>query len=245
MSIQFSDTTNKSGLIQIIERNCKFVDGWISGNTTRLKEFTSEINLALDYIWSCIFRAGGTWQFDDSNHTDYPIITTNLVSGQRDYSFTSDENGNIILDIYKVIVAQPDGKFLVIKPVDVQSEDESGFYDGNNTTGIPTKYDKTANGIFLDAIPNYTITDGIKIYINREGSYFSSSDTTKKAGFAGIYHELLSLIPSFKHAPKTELDRIEGRMIKMEQDLKEAYGKRERDIRRAFTTRQSGRDSTR
>lgn len=245
MSIQFNDTTNKSGLIQLIERNCKYVDGWISGNAVRLKEFTSEINLALDYVWSCIFKAGGTWQFDDSNHTDYPIITTNLVSGQRDYSFTTDENGNIILDIYKVLVAQPDGTFLTINPVDVQSEDVSGFYDGRNITGTPTKYDKTANGIFLDAIPNYTIADGIKIYINREGSYFATTDTTKKAGFSGLYHELLALIPSYKYAPDSQLNRIEGRMVKMEQDMKDSYGKRERDIRRGMSTRQNGRDSTR
>jgi hypothetical protein len=245
MSIQFSDTTNKSGLIQIIERLCKFPDGWISGNTNRLKEYTSELNLALDYVWSIIFRAGGTWQFDDSNHTDYPIIKTDLISGQRDYSFTSDENGNIILDIYKVLIAQPDGTFLVIKPVDVQSEDESGFYNGLDTTGTPNKYDKTANGIFLDAIPNYTISGGVKIYINREGSYFSTSDTTKKAGFTGIYHEILALITAYKHAPDSELSRIERRMIKMEEDLTKSYGQREKDVRRGMKTKQSGANSTR
>ena len=245
MSLQFSDTTNKSGIIQVIERYCKFVDGWISGNASRLKEFTSEVNIALDYVWTCIFKVGGTWQFDDSNHTDYPIITTNLVSGQRDYAFTTDENSNLILDIYRVVVAQPDGTLKEITPVDAQSGDYSGFYDGLNIGGTPSKYDKTANGIFLDAIPNYTIANGIKVYINREGSYFLTSDTTKKAGFAGIFHELLALIPAFKYAPEVELKRIEGRMVKMESDLKDYYGKREKDIRRGMSTRQTGADSNR
>lgn len=31
--------------------------------------------------------ADGTWAFDDSNHEDLPIITTDLKTGQRDYSF--------------------------------------------------------------------------------------------------------------------------------------------------------------
>lgn len=238
MSIQFSDTTNKSGIIQIIERLCKFTDGWISGNTTRLKEYTSEINLALDEIWATIFSAGGTWQFDDSNHTDYPIITTNLVSGQRDYAFVTDENGNIILDIYKVLVANPDGTYKEIKPVDVQSNDTdtvAGFYNGLGTSGTPDKYDKTANGIFLDAIPNYSITNGIKIYINREGSYFATSDTIKKAGFSGLFHELIPLKVAYKFAPDSELKRIADRMVLKEDAMKKAYGRRERDIKRRFT----------
>jgi len=238
MSIKFSDTTNKSGIIQILERLCKFVDGWISGNATRLKEYTSEINLALDEIWATIFSCGGTWQFDDSNHTDYPIITTNLVSGQRDYAFVTDEQGNIILDIYKVIVAQPDGTFKEIKPVDAQSEDVSGFYNGLSTSGTPDKYDKTANGIFLDAIPNYSITNGLKVYINREGSYFSTSDTTKKAGFAGTYHELIPLKVAYKFAPESELKRITERMVLKEKELKKYYGRRERDIRPRLVPRQ-------
>lgn len=239
MSLAFSDTTNKDGILQHIEDYCDFDDGYITGNTTRLKKWTGRVNLALDYIWGVIFSVGGMWQFDDSNHTDYPIITTDLTSGQRDYAFTSDENGNIILDIYKVLIAQPDGTFVEIKPTDVQSSDEPSFYDGNNTTGTPTKYDKTGNGIFLNFIPNYTISGGIKIYINREGSYFSTSDTTKKAGFAGIYHELLALIPSYKfgslHLADRVVNRIEGLIIKLENGLKDYYGKREKDVARRMT----------
>ncbi len=237
MSIQFNDTINKSGLIQVIERLCKFVDGWISGNAIRLKEYTSEINLALDDIWSRIFRVGGTWQWDDSAHPKYTIITTNLVSGQRDYSFVTDEQGNIILDIYKVLVAQPDGTFKEIKPVDVQSEDVQGFYNGVEQTGTPDKYDKTGNAIFLDAIPNYTITGGLKVYINREGSYFSSSDTTKKAGFAGIFHELIALKVGYKFAPDSQLNRISERMVRMEQDLEKYYARREKDVRKRLIPR--------
>ena len=49
-------------------------------------DLTADVNLGLDKIWAIIFTSNGTWQWDDTNHTsDYPIITTDLVSGQRDY----------------------------------------------------------------------------------------------------------------------------------------------------------------
>lgn len=199
-----------------------------------LADKTADVNLALDFVLATIFKAGGTWQFDDSNHTDYPIITTNLVSGQRDYAFVTDEQGNLILDVYKVLMAKPDGTYVDITPVDVQSESgNEGFYDGNNTQGTPTKYDKTANAIFLDVIPNYNYTDGLKVYINREGSYFTTSDTTKKAGFAGLFHEYLAIRPAYYYASRNSLPSTKNlydRMITMEKSIESYYGKRERDL---------------
>lgn len=236
MSLVFSDTSNKKGIIQKIERLIKLGDGAISGDTTLLKEFTSDINLALDAVFGIIFSVGGTWQFDDSNHTDYPIIKTDLVSGQRDYGFTVDENINLVLDIYRVLVKDSNGIYQELEPVDAQSsEDVAGFYDGQELTGTPTKYDKTANGIFLDKIPSYNSDDGLKIYINREASYFATSDTTKKPGFAGLFHEYLALRPAYEYAFINSLsntNKIQEEMLRFEASIKDYYGKRERDIRR-------------
>lgn len=226
---------NKTQIDALIDRNCKSTTISYS-----VADKTADENLALDYVWGLIFKADGTWQFDDSNHSDYPIITTNLVAGQRDYSFISDEHGNLILDIYKVLVAQPDGTYKEINPVDAQSQDVPGFYNGLDTEGTPTQYDKTANGIFLDAISDYTIEDGLKIYINREGSYFTTSDTTKKPGFAGIFHEFIALRPSYQYACRNNLpsvNKLEAQMIKMEDDIKKYYGKRENDVIKRITPR--------
>lgn len=256
MSIVFSSTTSKNGILQVIERRLGFDDGFITGNTTRLAQWTSEVNLAMDMAFAIIFQASGTWQFDDSNHTNYPIITTNLVSAQRDYSFTSDQNSNLILDIYKVFVADSSGVFSEIFPVDVQSGADGGgesgntsgriigasglssFTDGRNTTGTPYRYDKTANGIFLDPIPNYNSTNGLKVYINREGSYFSTSDTTKKAGFGGLFHEYLVYRPCANYALDKSLavyKGFEAKALRFEQDMGAYYGLREKDVRRRLT----------
>ena len=238
MSIPFSNTTTKSGLIQKIEQYCGFNDGDISGNTTRLAQFTGEINLALDNVFHIIFQTGGTWQFDDSNHTDYPIISTNLVSGQRDYSFTTDGGGNLILDVYKVFVADSNGLFSEIEPVDVQSGGPSNYTDGLNTGGIPNTYDKTGNAVFLDPIPNYNYSAGLKIYINREGSYFTTSDTTKKAGFAGLYHDYLALRPSYFYCLRNKIfdlaERYKREMQEKEIAIADYYKARERDVQKTL-----------
>lgn len=228
MSLTFTQIT------ALIDRNCK-------SNTTSysLADKTADINLALDSVWARIFRAGGTWQYDDSNQTDYPIITTNLVAGQRDYAFVTDEQGNLILDIYKVVIAQPDGTYKEIFPVDIQSEkDTAGFYDGNDTQGTPTQYDKTANAIFLNDIPSYSSTNGLKVYINREGSYFTTSDTTKKAGFAGSFHEYLAVRPSYQYAYRNSLKNataLFNEMLRLENAIDTYYGFRQRDVHGGMT----------
>ena len=239
MSLVFNDTTNKSGIIQQLERKCGFNDGDISGNTLRMAQFTADVNLAMDNVTAKIFELGGDWQYDDSNHTDYPIITTDLLESQRDYSFTTDGSGNIIVGIYKVQVLV-DGKYVDIDPVDQQSQtqDVRSLTDGVNKEGTPTRYDKTANGIFLDLIPTADVTDGLKVFINRESTYFTVSDTTKKPGFDGLVHEYLVYEVAYKYARDKRLanknDLKEG--LAMEEiKINNRYGRRERDISRNLT----------
>lgn len=222
---------NKTQIDALIDRNCG-----TNSVSYSVADKTADENLAIDEVFAEIFNAGGTWQFDDSNHTDYPIITTDLVSGQRDYSFTTDQQGNLILDIYKVFVKNEAGVYVEVEPVDVQSNrdgDMEGFYDGRNTTGNVFRYDKTANGVFLDKIPNYNSSRGLKMYINREASYFTTSDTTKKPGFAGLFHEYIALSPSYKYAYRKGLTNktdLENEKDKMMMAIRNYYGNRERDI---------------
>lgn len=227
MSLTFTQICNK------IDKNCH-----TEGNAEAypVADKTVDINLALDKAFSIIFKAAGTWQFDDSNHEDYPMITTSLVSGQRDYSFVDDENGNLVLDIYKVMIKDKTGEYIEIFPVDAQSDElglVGGLNNGKNEQGTPNKYDKTGNGIFLDLIPDYNSDAGLQIWINREGSYFISTDSTKKPGFNGLYHEYLALRPSYYYAFNNGLanaNNLKAEMVEMEKDLKGAYAGREKDV---------------
>lgn len=210
----------------------------------------------MDDFMAIAIKSSGTWQFDDSNHTDYPIIRTNLVSGQRDYSFTTDESGNLILDIYKVIIYDANGFGREIYPIDAQTTDFQGsftsdFYDGQNRTGVPTRYDKTANAIFLDYVPNYSATNALEVYINRESTYFTSSDTTKKPGVPGLFHKYFALKPALDYARRNNLSilpRLENEVMKFEGDeskriigsIEKYFGRRERDIKRRMVPARDG-----
>jgi len=200
-----------------------------------------DLNLGIDRALNIIFKSGGKWQFDDSNHTDYPIISTDLVSGQRDYSFTTDEDGNLILDIYKITIADSSGIFHEIYPVDVQSESNTAsFYDGLLVDGQPIRYDKTGNGIFLDPIPDYNKVGGIKIYINREASYFSTSDTTKKCGISGLFQSYPVVYASYQYSLRNSLPSKtdwEKEMLRMEKEISDWYGSRGKDDKRIIRSK--------
>lgn len=221
---------NFTQIVREIDKNCKS-----NSVSYPLADKVQDINLAMSDALTIAFEAGGTWQYDDSNHTDYPIITTTLVSGQRDYAFTEDQDGNLILDIYKVMVRISEtGQYQEVFPVDVQSDnDTESFYDGQNVSGIPYRYDKTANGIFLDPVPNFSSSDGLKIYINREATFFTTADTTKVPGIDPLCHEYLALVPSYKYARTNSLSsvsRLEKDKELMEKRLTRRYARREQDV---------------
>lgn len=223
-------SANFTKIVNTIRKNTKTEN---NVNAYPLTAIVDDVNSTLDDVFALIFHNSGTWQFDDTNNTDYPIITTNLTSGQRDYPFTSDENGNLILDIFKVLVANPSGTYTEVFPIDIdQNAGTQAFYNGLNTGGQPWRYGKIANGIFFDAVPNYSYAQGIKMYINREASYFTVSDTTKKPGFAGLFHEYLALRPSYEYAYRNSLPNVnvlKAEMQEMRDSIETYYSNRSRD----------------
>lgn len=241
MSLVISQTTTKKGILQMIEQTLGFPDAYITGDTTRQAQWLARVNLSIDKVFHIIFGADGKYNYDDSNHTTYPILTGNLVDGQRDYSFTTDADSNLVLDIHRVFVRMSStDPYYEIFPRDVQSDSEgeiSGFIDGLNTEGRPQTYDKTATGIFIDPIPNANSTAGLKIYVNREGSYFTSSDVTaqtKIPGFAGLYHLYCVYEPAYQYAMANNLSNrevLDREVQRLELDITEYYSRRSRDER--------------
>jgi hypothetical protein len=241
--LQFDDTDRYRGIVQEYEREIGANPGDISGNTTKLKLFAASANLALADFTAIAIQASGTWQWDDSNHLKHPIIKANVVSGQRDYTFTTDEQGNYILDIYKVAIipSATAAEFVDLVPTDEQSETAaSGFISETASGGIPTRYGKTGNSIFLDPVPNYSVANGLKLYINREHSYFTYDNPTKVPGIPGIFHRYLALRPAEDHARRNSLSNyaaIRAERLQMEKDIGRYFARREKDVRRRIVTR--------
>ncbi len=233
---------NYNQIIGRIERTCGFNTGDITNNAQRKADFTDAMNVAQDEVFSIIFnKVNNGWQFDDTTHTKYPIIKADLVKGQRDYAFTNDEQGNLILDIFKVLVTDPDGNTKEIEQVDrfaLNSSNVNLDSFSTNEEGVPSRYDLLANGVFLDKIPSYDLEDGLQLYISREGTYFATTDTTKKPGFAGLYHDYLVLRPAYEYARDKGLDNVERLkrdLAEMRDAIETHYGNRGRGISRTLT----------
>jgi len=240
--MQFSDTTNLSGLVQLFEAELGFDYGYVSGNTERLKEFTVACNNSRRRYFSLAVQASGQWELDSNTHSDYNIIYTTITSGTKDYAFVNDANGNIILDIYKVLIlpSASDTRYVELDPVDENQSENIAIIDQGSQIGTPTKYSKRANAIFFDNSPNYTVASGIKILVNREPDYYTTSDTTKKTGFP-YYPEYFYIKPAFEYARRKSLAVLPAltvETLKLEGDdqrrvvglIAKAYGSREKDI---------------
>ena len=105
--MEFSNTTNKNGIIQLAEDYTDLGDGYISGNSTMLKKFTAWANETGDDLWFAIWSSMGSWQWDDSNQTDLPQATTDLVSGQSRYTMPTSA-----LTIKRVEIKDENGSWL-------------------------------------------------------------------------------------------------------------------------------------
>lgn len=197
----FNDTTNLNGIIQACEQNIFGENpfGQISGNAPRLSMFTNFINEAYSRYAILALLSDNKWQWDDTNATDLPIAITNLVSGQQDYSFATDQ---VMID--QVEIKDSAGIWHGLSEIDEK------FFSNNNISltqwlnstvgGIPSEYQKVANSVFLNPTPNYNSTGGLKLRFKRGPLYFLSTDTTKKQGFTELHANYLADYATYKYS---------------------------------------------
>ena len=231
--MQFSDTTNKSGILQECESWIFGNDyGAITDNPQVLATFTRNANNAVNEIITEILEVDERWQFDDSNHVDYPIGITDLVDGQQDYVFDVSQ-----IKITAVEVMGVDGKYKPLKPIDITDIEKYGKgtspkeYKPEN--GTPLEYDVTATSLFLYPAPatgSVTMTAGLKVYFQRAGVAFVTSDTTAVPGFPSLFHQIVAIKASNRYAKQNsmtgkarELDVIETKLM---EGLRSSYSNR-------------------
>lgn len=188
----FSDTTDNTGLIQDCELRLFDGDyGAISSNTKRLQTFTNLINRALDKITALILKNDNTWQWEDYNKTDYPIGTTDIVSGQADYPLDVQ-----YLTVREVQIKDEAGNRKRLIPWDERDLDLTdntvAMEERYKEEGTPIYFNMEGNSIFLIPTPNYSFDDGLIVKTQRPHGYYVTTDTTKQPGIPSIYHYLVS-----------------------------------------------------
>lgn len=240
--MKFSDTTNRDGIVQLIERDT----GTQSATSASypLKQKTVDINDALGNFFLLAIKAGGRFQVDDTNQTDYPTITTDIVSGRKDYTAIYDgaTTPNQVLDIRQLRIKDANGNWKYINKIDKEADNINQY---ENITGEPVAFDVDSNGIFLYPTPNYNSTNGLEIYISRTPVYFVSTDTTKEAGIPKIFQSYLYLRPAYMYCLVKALPQAKGLQIEvmnMERSIKEYYSRRDRvDTKRLTPAKQDNR----
>lgn len=189
--MQFNNTTEKNGIIQYCESLAKLGDGGITNDTVLFKQITSYINQAYKKVAMALLRVDRRWKFDDTNFTDFPIASIDLVSGQRDYTLpasTSGGNASTLWKLNMVRIMKPDGVYEKIEPL-LDGEEE------DITSGFPTRYKVIGNSIRLSPIPltgSVTLTAGLEITFQRSIIEFTTASTTTQPAFFDSYHDLLA-----------------------------------------------------
>jgi hypothetical protein len=235
MAIVFSESTNKTGMYELFQDLTK-----TNSTSYPIAKFTRDCNNAYAQFMMLALRASGKWQVDDTNQSDYPEIKINLIANQYDYPFTTDASTtpNQILDIERVecAVDSTGSTFALLEAYDEMDEDS--IVQARTVTGKPFRYSKRANGIFLDPTPDFSLTNGLRVFFSRTPVYFLTSDTTKTAGIPDMFQEYLVYRPAYLFCVTNMPSLAPGYLAflqKMEKDIARFYSSRNKDEHQVMT----------
>lgn len=191
--MQFSNTTDRSGLIQEAEFLTGIGDGQISGNTTNLQTFTRLMNSRYHQVATMILKAKDEWDFDDPNHNNTGFVKTyNLVGDTQTVELPVSDK---ILKIKKAEITYDGTTWKPLNPLDIaelETATDSTTIASNFSTSEPY-YDVHGKYVYLYPVPTVNVTGGLKLWVTREIDEFTSADTTQEPGFDEPFHRMLAI----------------------------------------------------
>ena len=233
--MEFSDSTNKDGLVEEID----FLVGTDSTSYPTAQK-TRNINQWYYKVISWILEAESTWEWDDSNYTDFPIATATLVASQEDYTLpaaTSSGNASTFLKLLGISVLDSGGVWHKLRRID---ESEMRGYDIEEvfkTASMPLYYKELGNSVKILPAPSsssVTLSSGLKVYFQRTMDEFTAADTTQQPGFAASFHRILSLGGAYDYALAKSLPQIGALRIEIERlkdELQKHYSSKNKDVK--------------
>ena len=228
MGLAFNDATTGLGLCQEVDAVCKT-------NTTSypLSDKARRGNSALSDYAGIALSSDDRWSFGDTNYTDLPVGSTDLVITQNDYSLDVS-----MLKVLKVECKDANGDFIELQPIDRNDVNQplDTLYE---TDGTPQYYDKLENSIILYPAPDYNSVGGLRVSYQRDAVYFTAADTTKKPGIPSLFHKYIALKmaePYLRDNKKENYVSVRNEIQKYEEEkIPEYYAKRNKDERPVMT----------
>jgi hypothetical protein len=181
-------------------------------------------------VSTMILNSQDGWDFDDSNKSDFPILTADLKANQQDYALP--------VNAYKIkrIEVSYDGvKWYKAEPFDIgeRGKGTSTTDIANDFTQSEPKYDIQGGSIILYPIPPADKEECLKIWIAREVTEFSSTDVTNgtlEPGFDEPFHRMISIGMSLDWAVAKNLPvagSLSALLTDYEARLRQFFGKKE------------------
>ena len=190
------------------------------------------VNRHYDDVVSTILKADGRWKWDDTNNTSQPIGNITMTEATTAVAIPD----TTYLTINRVEVKDINGNYYQLIPFNEREVNYQALSEFLKTPGRPLYYEKVGGYINLYPKPsssNVTLTTGLRVYFQRDASYFLTSDTTKIPGFAAPFHRLLSMGAALDYAIANEMSGKVNMLTPMIQimksELMEFYSSRSRD----------------
>lgn len=235
----FSNTTDNTGILEQVRAMMR-----VDATQWPTSRVVNSVNNWHDRVTGYAIGADRRFQWDDTNHTELPEGTTTLTSGQSDYSFLTDEQGNSIVSLLGVSMLK-NGKYEPLTLVN-RNDPNIDLASFGAISGTPTQYDKIADNIIrLDRLPTSTVSAGLKFYFQRTGSYFTATDTTKSPGVAPMLHRGYVIAAAYDGALTLGLENIQPLSVERDREemkMIEYFSRRNNDeIRRVTPSNHSTR----
>ncbi len=223
----YNDTATKTGIVQEINDICNS-----DNNSYPLESKTRRVNAALDRFFTLAFQSDGRWNFDDLNQTSAPLQSISLVSGTQAYAldtFTSE-----IINALRWEVLDANGDATQLTRLD-RSKVTGALTEYQSGGGTPKEYDLIGKYIYLYPAPNYSISNGLSVYFERNKSAFVSTDTTKSPGIPSLFHEYIcryASLPYLIEFQKGQKNDIASQIAEDERAIQNHFNSREKGVRK-------------
>ena len=223
--MDFNESSNLTGLTQDVD--------FICGTDSTSFPLKDKARLANRWLYKAVtdlISVRGRFEFDDTNLTDFPVETADLVSGQADYQLPAE-----FLKLIAVEVQDQNGNWTRLQELD-KSQLKQTITDFEDTNGLPKYYDVMGNSLILYPAPSATdttLTAGIKLHHIRKIDEFVSTDTTQSPGIPEPFHRIVSLGVAYDwlliNGSQDKTDRIRNEIEQLRTEMKKFEGDKNRD----------------
>lgn len=154
--------------------------------TYPIADITRRANAGVSRYFEIAFEVTGDASIDDANYGAVNIGTQTLTSGTNSYLLSSFTG--TALNVVKLEVLDSNSNSTVLSEERLEDVNFGKDYS-TSIVGVPTNFVRLGNYFYVRPTPNYTKAAGLVAYINRKGSYFTTTDTTKTtpAGMPELY----------------------------------------------------------